>query len=695
MHGLSLYKVGLSGPAYAPGAWVKFNWQTLSEHTSVIVLVLHCLKMHRLHRASIGFLGSVIIAYCVYRIFIPWSSNVTLWYYEMLPYSSILLYCEGIAFMLLAMVGGALVHISSVTWSDHLNISSIAVLYITYIVSMSFSFIYFRSFKQQTKHFRKTQEQFILKGLNEQRNTVYGKDFHFSKIHSLQDLKAKHPLTTYSHYEKYVDRICNGELNVMTKEKPIRLTITSGTTGKGKKIPYTEQSLLQLVKPMRFLAPRILSQMFPGQLSPLQQKLLIYTAPKSRPLEGGIRVGPGFMIEQSYKKYLIANTTPPSGFFICTEFEACYVHMLFGIRDRYLKEISAAFTPALMAALKILEEHWEQMLNDIETGSLYSKLDLPLDIREDLEQHIRGTCNPDRVQFLRKEFKAGFDDICRRIWPRLRVITSIDLCECAETLKKTYTKGIPIVPQFYLSTEGLHGINVDVLKPPPYQYVLLPNSLMFEFIPVQNSDEENPETYFGDEVKVGENYEMVLTNWTCGLYRFRFGDVIKVVKFYNQCPVIEFQYRYGQLMSIRGEKVDEACLFEAVKKTLNRWPGLKLVDYACAESLLAPDSVRRPGPDYYMIFIEVEGSENVIRIASELPKYLDVELCEQACLYKRFRDNISLGPVDVQLVKPGGFANLKRYIIENSTASVNQFKQPRKLKTSGVITCILNQTLST
>jgi hypothetical protein len=35
---------------------------------------------------------------------------------------------------------------------------------------------------------------------------------------------------------------------------------------------------------------------------------------------------------------------------------------------------------------------------------------------------------------------------------------------------------------------------------------------------------------------------MVITN-ASGLYRYRFGDVVKVVGHHNTCPVVEFQYR--------------------------------------------------------------------------------------------------------------------------------------------------------
>jgi len=44
------------------------------------------------------------------------------------------------------------------------------------------------------------------------------------------------------------------------------------------------------------------------------------------------------------------------------------------------------------------------------------------------------------------------------------------------------------------------------------------------------------------QVEVGQQYELVITN-ASGLYRYRFGDVIKVVGLHNACPVIEFQYR--------------------------------------------------------------------------------------------------------------------------------------------------------
>ncbi|XP_071948253.1 uncharacterized protein [Antedon mediterranea] len=632
----------------------------------------------------IGAVGSLVLACCVYR-FIGIVLNVGHQTIE----APVLVVVEAIVLLFCTLLGLNLVHISSLEWSDHLDASSLYLLYLINIVCQITSFFVFKSFEKLTKKFRKTQEKYILNGLRHNQNTIYGKEFHLGDIHSLGEFKTRHPLTTYSHYEKYVDRICAGELNVLTKDEVIQLRITSGTTGKGKKIPYTIDAVWRFSKPITLLAPKCVAKTF-STSSPLRRTLYMFVCPESLPPESGIAVVAGSVIPKSYKNYLQIYSTPISGFDISTEFEACYVHLLFGIRDRFLKSITVLFTPLLITAFKTLETHWEQMLKDIEGGSLWSKLNIPVEVRADLEEKLKGKCNPDRVQFLRREFEKGFDGIGKRIWPKLRVWLGTDLNRCADKLCNTYMKGVAFASERYLGTEGFYGVNLTMLRPPPHRYTLVPDSVLFEFIPIDESEENNPNTYFGDQVKVGQIYELVVSNWTCGLYRFRIGDVIKVVDFYNESPVVEFQYRYGQLLSIRGEKVDEVCMRKALENTFRQFSGITLIEYACAESFLMPDSAKRQGPHYYVVFVEVEGNKG--DIGEHISTLLDSELCEHAALYKMWRSQNGIGTADVLFVKPGGFARLKNYIVDNSTATFNQFKQPRKLKTEGTVAFILDQT---
>ena len=94
------------------------------------------------------------------------------------------------------------------------------------------------------------------------------------------------------------------------------------------------------------------------------------------------------------------------------------------------------------------------------------------------------------------------------------------------------------------------------------------------------------QTLFGEEVEVGGLYELVVTTLS-GLYRYRIGDVVRVVRFHNSCPVIEFQYRQGQILNMRSEKTTETMMYEALTKVFRgtrQRP--RLVDYTCAESIL-------------------------------------------------------------------------------------------------------------
>ncbi|XP_070554653.1 GH3 domain-containing protein-like [Ptychodera flava] len=194
-----------------------------------------------------------------------------------------------------------------------------------------------------------------------------------------------------------------------------------------------------------------------------------------------------------------------------------------------------------------------------------------------------------RAAELKREFEKGFDGIAKRIWPYLELILTVDTGSSelyGNVLKTHYAKDIPLYSPLYAATEGLLGINVWPTDPERY-YLLVPESMVFEFIPIEASDEAQPDTLFMDQVEVGQTYELVITN-VSGLYRYRFGDVIRVVRLHNQCPVIEFLYRQGQLLNVRGEKTSENVFYKALVETVSKWSDVKLVDYTTAESVMLP-----------------------------------------------------------------------------------------------------------
>lgn len=128
-----------------------------------------------------------------------------------------------------------------------------------------------RRYRACCKTPRNVQENLLLQIINKNKNTDYGLQFQLCNIKSLQDLRTKHPVTDYSHYEEFVKRIAKGQKHVLTSEKISRLMLTSGTTGKAKQIPRDEN----FVSRARVLGEALQYEMFPG-IQPMQKKCLMH-----------------------------------------------------------------------------------------------------------------------------------------------------------------------------------------------------------------------------------------------------------------------------------------------------------------------------------------------------------------------------------------------------------------------------------
>ncbi|MDR0983477.1 MAG: GH3 auxin-responsive promoter family protein, partial [Ruminococcus sp.] len=76
--------------------------------------------------------------------------------------------------------------------------------------------------------------------LNRNKHTLYGEKFGFENVKSVADFQKNVPVTTYENYIPYIEKIKNGEQNILTKEKVLLLEPSSGSTSARKLIPYTK-----------------------------------------------------------------------------------------------------------------------------------------------------------------------------------------------------------------------------------------------------------------------------------------------------------------------------------------------------------------------------------------------------------------------------------------------------------------------
>lgn len=112
------------------------------------------------------------------------------------------------------------------------------------------------------------------------------------------------------------------------------------------------------------------------------------------------------------------------------------------------------------------------------------------------------------------------------VWPNLEVF--IHGAVSFEPYRKLFKKLAPSPKMGYLETynasEGFFGIqdqpdSSDLL-------LMLDYGIFYEFIPLENVDEQNPETIGLEDVELNKNYALIIST-NAGLWRYMIGDTIK------------------------------------------------------------------------------------------------------------------------------------------------------------------------
>ena len=89
------------------------------------------------------------------------------------------------------------------------------------------------------KHQQTIMHQIVAKA----QKTAFGLDHSFSEITCYSDFKKNIPIRDYEEIKTYIDRVVNGEKDVLWPRKPIYFCKTSGTTSGSKFIPITKESM--------------------------------------------------------------------------------------------------------------------------------------------------------------------------------------------------------------------------------------------------------------------------------------------------------------------------------------------------------------------------------------------------------------------------------------------------------------------
>ncbi|ELT96087.1 hypothetical protein CAPTEDRAFT_195611 [Capitella teleta] len=544
----------------------------------------------------------------------------------------------------------------------------------------------YTKFITRCKDVKRTQENLLLRTLTANASTEYGRQWNFESINNREQYVEQHPVTEYKHYENYIQRVCNGEKNVMCARELCFVAMSSGTTGKFKKIPIFSGAIKQFMTNLGFFLNFIAVHM-----KGLQRVAVLRFKAKDRFAECGVRMGPTSCYLSPLPPY---GVTPQGAGMIQNEHQQCYVTALFILAVKDLQYIDAMLAPMCLTLFKTIEQNAEKLVTDLRRGRLSEELGVDDDVRAVVNEHLNA--DPSRAAEVEVELRKGNDRLALRLWPHLKMIgmnTTGEFESSARLLRASFLKDVFIKTLIHAASEGNIGIVPEAFKDSvnePSSYAFSHSTVFLEFIPEENIGEVNPRTLFLEQLELGKSYEIVVTN-SNGFYRYRLGDVIRVTGFLHQNPLYEFMYRSGQLLSVKAEKTSSADFYEALRLAEKNWNGKHLVNHTATESPnieLIEDFPEKVQSKCYFLFIEVTHlDQNKSCILNQNEKQMRL-----AKVYGVCRANGSIAPMQVVQVKEGTFARLKSIMIKDTNNQ--QYKTPRALRNPELLTFLLRNDVS-
>ena len=526
--------------------------------------------------------------------------------------------------------------------------------------------------ERTTKDPMKAQEKLLKRILNKSKNCELGKKYGFADINGIEDFRSKVPLTTYEDYDALVDRMIHKrEKNIMYTGYNVRYCSSSGSVGKPKVLPKSIYDIWNMqcigfsctVSTTAHHLKKVCGKKMPAQMGPI---VLILTGHE---LEDGKMCNGAGQVPLTYLKPITKFfcTSPVSLLYAEHEelLDTSYLQLRFALQEEKVSYIGSVVITLVTTMFDYLEKNWEMLCDDIEHGTINQSVKITPEHRAEYEKKLKP--NPKRAEFLRQEFRKGFDTpIAPRIWPRLCYaygMVGSNLKVYVDTLRRS-VGDIPIHNMGYAAAEGFFALPIEL---DVHDSMVVPYSVFFEFIPVNDDIEEDeteqPKTLLLNELEVGKKYEMVVTN-SSGLYRYRMEDIVQVTRMHNNTPVIEFLYRKNLSMNVANEKTTTAMVDFAATQTFEK-TGNEFVGYS-----FYPDFSTNP-PRYCML-AELKGDISEEK-RQEMIEVMDEELKGVNEKYYKYRRWGMLNRPEILVLKPDTYFEYKENL-RNQGVHLNQIK---------------------
>ena len=376
------------------------------------------------------------------------------------------------------------------------------------------------------------------------KSTAFGKDHHFDKIQSVSDFQKRVPVRDYEGLKTYVERIKEGENDILWPGKPLYFAKTSGTTSGAKYIPITKESMPFHVEAARNALLHYIHET--GNTSFVDGKMIFLQGSPEMEEINGIQLGRLSGIVAHYVPGYLQRNRMPSWETNCIDDWETKVDAIVGetlVEDMRL--ISGIPSWMLMYFERVVEQ----------TGKKIN------DVWPNFSLFVNGG-----VAF--EPYRAKFEEMIGK---------PIDTLE------------------LYPASEGFFAYQ-DSQKEQGL-LLLLNQGIFYEFIPADQFFEENPPRLTIGEVELGVNYALVIST-NAGLWGYNIGDTVQFVS--KEPYRIIVSGRIKHYTSAFGEHVIASEVEAALKASVAE------TDARVVEFTVAPQIAPSKGLPYHEWLIEFD-----------------------------------------------------------------------------------------
>lgn len=441
------------------------------------------------------------------------------------------------------------------------------------------------------------QEETFRQLLKAARNTEFGREHRFDELGDYASYRQAVPIRDYEQFKPYVERIKEGKHNVLWKGRPIYFAKTSGTTSGVKYIPISKESIGNHINTARNALLCYMAET--GDTRFAGGKLIFLSGSPELERIGGIPTGRlSGIVNHHVPSYLRSNQLP--------SYETNCI------------------------------EDWETKLERIVEET----------IRQDMTL-ISGI--PPWVQMYFDKLQEKSGKTIKEIFPHFSVLVhgGVNFEPYRAQLMRSIGGQVATIETFPAS-EGFFAFQDSQEKE---GLLLNSNSgIFFEFVPASEIFQENPTRLSLRDVKVGENYALIINN-NAGLWGYNIGDTVKFISTDPYRLVVtgrtkHFISAFGE--HVIGEEVEQSLLLAAADS------GVHITEFT-----VAPCIAQGEGGSYHEWFVEF-GNQPADLTA--FAARVDENLRKKNIYYNDLISGNILLPLKIRSIRKNGFIDYMKSI---------------------------------